>query len=108
MLTLKVQSLLETTLCVYFLPSFLLFFPSIPSLFPYFFLLKKIINFFSVTKYKLHILYKCIYMDNIDTTHDTSIEYRDKWVLINAYFYKFWMLHSDFIKYNIIDAHKSR
>lgn len=47
-------------------------------------------------------------MDNIDTTHDAAIEYHDKWVLINAYFYKFWMLHSDFIKYNIIDAHKSR
>jgi len=49
----------------------------------------------------------CIYMDNmdnmdnIDTTHDTAIEYHDKWVLINAYFYKFWMLHSDFIKYKI-------
>jgi hypothetical protein len=47
-------------------------------------------------------------MDNIDTIHDRTVEYYDKWVLINAYFYKFWMLHSKFIKYNIIDADKSR
>jgi hypothetical protein len=30
-----------------------------------------------------------------------EIIYKDDWVLINAYFYKFWILRSEFNKYNI-------
>lgn len=30
--------------------------------------------------------------------------YYDKWVLIDVYFYKFWMLRTDFNKYNIQDT----
>ena len=29
-----------------------------------------------------------------------EITYRNKWVLINAYFYSFWMLRTDFNKYS--------
>jgi len=30
-----------------------------------------------------------------------EIIYKDDWVLINAYFYKFWILRSEFNKYKI-------
>ena len=32
---------------------------------------------------------------------NNEISYQDKWVLINAHFYKFWMLRTEFNKYNI-------
>ncbi len=34
---------------------------------------------------------------------NNEIEYRGDWILINAYFYKFWMLRKEFNKYIIID-----
>ena len=33
--------------------------------------------------------------------------YYGKWVLIDAYFYTFWMLRTDFDKYNIQDTYIS-
>ena len=30
---------------------------------------------------------------------DQEVTYHGKWVLINAYFYTFWMLRDDFEKY---------
>ena len=32
---------------------------------------------------------------------NNEIEYRGDWILINAYFYKFWMLRKEFNKYII-------
>ena len=28
-----------------------------------------------------------------------DVEYYGEWVLLDAYFYKFWMLHKEFIKF---------
>ena len=36
---------------------------------------------------------------SIDTFNKEYIYY-GKWVLVNAYFYKFWMSYDDFSKYN--------